>query len=180
DGLYTLSVRSKDGESLRVIGAISRIIVAPEAVDDLLRIMSDARTRIVSLTVTEKGYCHDPATGSLNEKHPDIVHDRAEPRRPRSAPGLIVEALRRRREAGLAPFAVLTCDNLPSNGRTVKRVLARYAELVDPDLGLFVAKNVSCPATMVDRIVPATTDGDRARISQAIGVTDAWPVVTEP
>ncbi|MBF9233653.1 mannitol dehydrogenase family protein [Microvirga alba] len=180
DGLYTLSVRSSAGEALRVIGSISRIIVAPQALEDLLGIMADANTRIVSLTVTEKGYCHDPATGALNEGHPDIVHDLANPQRPKSAPGLIVEALRRRRSAGVPPFTVLTCDNLPSNGRTVKRVLARYAECIDPDLGRWVESDVACPSTMVDRIVPATTDEDRARISERLGATDAWPVVTEP
>jgi fructuronate reductase len=180
NGLYTVSVRSSEGEALRVISAITRVIVAPEAVEDLLRIMTDPNTRIVSLTVTEKGYCHDPATGALNEVHPDIVHDLAEPHRPRSAPGFIVEALRRRRASGTPPFTVLTCDNLPSNGRTVKRVLARYAELMDPDLGKFVDQEVSCPSTMVDRIVPATTDDDRSRIRHVLGMSDAWPVVTEP
>jgi len=180
NGLYTLSVRSQDGEALRVIGAISRVIVAPRAVEDLLGVMADPRTRIVTLTVTEKGYCHDPATGQLNETHPDIVHDLANLRTPRSAPGFVVEALQRRRSAGVPPFTVLTCDNLPSNGRTVKRVLTRFAELVDPELGRFVADEVSCPSTMVDRIVPATSNDDRARIATRLGVRDAWPVVTEP
>jgi fructuronate reductase len=180
DGLYTLSVRSQEGETLRVIGSIARVIVAPHSIEDLLAVMSDPGTRIVSLTVTEKGYCHDPATGALNETHPDIVHDLANLRAPRSAPGFIIEALRRRREAGVPPFTVLTCDNLPSNGRTVKRVLTRFAELVSPEFGEFIAEELSCPSTMVDRIVPATSDEDRTRISDALGVTDAWPVVTEP
>ena len=180
DGLYTLSVRSQDGEDLRVVGAIRRVIVAPQATEELLDAMADPQTRIVTLTVTDKGYCHDPATGALNEDHPDIVHDLAYMRTPRSAPGFIVEALRRRRRAGIAPFTVLTCDNLPSNGRTVRRVLTRFAELVDPELGRFVADEVSCPSTMVDRIVPATTDHDRERIGNLLGVEDAWPVVTEP
>jgi fructuronate reductase len=180
DGLYSLSVRSQEGEALRVIGAIRQVIVAPQAIEDLLNVMADPRTRIVTLTVTEKGYCHDPATGTLNEAYPDIVHDLAYLRTPRSAPGFIIEALRRRRMAGIAPFTVLTCDNLPSNGRTVKRVLTRFAELVDADLGRFVANEVSCPSTMVDRIVPATSDQDRERIGQVLGLSDAWPVVTEP
>ncbi|MEZ0169971.1 mannitol dehydrogenase family protein [Microvirga sp. TS319] len=180
NGLYTLSIRSGEGEALRVIGSIQRVIVAPQAVDDLLGVMADPRTRIVSLTVTEKGYCHDPATGTLNETHPDVVHDLRNPHQPRSAPGFILEALRRRRMAGIAPFTVLTCDNLPSNGRTVKRVLTRFAELFDPAFGRFVADEVSCPSTMVDRIVPATTDEDRQRISETLGLSDAWPVVTEP
>jgi fructuronate reductase len=163
-----------------VIGAIRQVIVAPQAIEDLLNVMADPRTRIVTLTVTEKGYCHDPATGALNEAHPDIVHDLGYLRTPKSAPGFIIEALRRRRMAGVSPFTVLTCDNLPSNGRTVKRVLTRFAELVDPDLGRFVADEVSCPSTMVDRIVPATSDQDRERIGQVLGLSDAWPVVTEP
>jgi len=180
DGLYTLSIRSDEGESLRVIGSVLQVIVAPEALEDLIRIMSDPATRIVSLTVTEKGYCHDPATGALNEAHPEIVHDLSHSSLPRSAPGLIVEALRRRRSAGIPPFTVMSCDNLPANGRTVKRVLSRYAEMLDRDLGAFVREHVACPSTMVDRIVPATTDEDRERISRLLGATDAWPVMTEP
>ncbi|MBB3019753.1 fructuronate reductase [Microvirga lupini] len=180
DGLYTLAVRSQAGEALRIIGSIRRVIVAPRESEDLLEVMADPQTRIVTLTVTEKGYCHDPATGALNEAHPDIVHDLAYLRTPKSAPGFIIEALRRRHLKGVPPFTVLTCDNLPSNGRTVKRVLTRFAELVDPELGRFVADELSCPSTMVDRIVPATTDQDRERIGEALGVADAWPVVTEP
>ena len=180
DGLYTLSVRSQEGEALRIVGSILRMIVAPNDTDGLLRAMSDPATRIVTLTVTEKGYCHDPATGTLNEAHPDVVHDLATPHRPRSAPGFIVEALRRRYANGVSPFTVLTCDNLPSNGRTVKRVLTRFAELVDRPLGRLVAEEVSCPCTMVDRIVPATSDEDRHRIGRRLGAIDAWPVVTEP
>ncbi|MFC4175744.1 mannitol dehydrogenase family protein [Microvirga sp. GCM10011540] len=180
DGLYTLSVRSQQGEALRVIGSILRVIVARDNVDDLLDAMTTPATRIVTLTVTEKGYCHDPATGNLNEEHPDVLQDLATPNRPHTAPGLIVEALRRRHAKGVPPFTVLTCDNLPANGRTVKRVITRFAELLDAQLGRFIAEEVSCPSTMVDRIVPATSDEDRQRISQRLGMADAWPVVTEP
>jgi fructuronate reductase len=108
------------------------------------------------------------------------VADLAYPREPRTAPGYLVEALRRRRAAGIAPFTVLCCDNLPANGRTVRAVVARYAAICDPDLGRFVDGEVAFPSTMVDRIVPATTDADRAAISARLGVEDAWPVVTEP
>ena len=180
DSLYTVSVRSQAEEDLRLVGAIQRIIVAPRAQDDLLDVMTDPQTRIVSLTVTEKGYCHDPATGALNEAHPDVVHDLAHPGAPRSALGFIIEALRHRRAKGVPPFTVLSCDNLPSNGRTVRQVLTRFAELGDPKFERFVADEVSCPSTMVDRIVPATTDEDRMRISNALSASDAWPVVTEP
>jgi fructuronate reductase len=180
DGLYALSVRSGEGDRLRVIGAVRRVMVAPPDPEPLLNVLSNPQVRIVSLTVTEKGYCHDPATGTLREDHPDIVADLAAPHAPRSAPGLLVEALNRRRIAGHAPFTVLCCDNLPSNGETVARVVSRYAALRDRDLGVFVSGQVSFPSTMVDRIVPATTDADRRAVAERLGVEDAWPVMTEP
>lgn len=180
DGLYTLLVRSGEGDAPRVIGSITKVLAAPDDRDALLRTMSDPGVRIVSLTVTEKGYCHRPSTGELDEEHADIRHDLDHPETPRSAPGVIVEALRRRREAGAKPFTVLTCDNLPSNGQVAKRVIARLAALRDADLGAWVEGELSAPCTMVDRIVPATTDADRARVAGMLGVEDAWPVAAEP
>jgi fructuronate reductase len=179
DFLYMLAESDEQGERCRVIGALRGVLVAPEDPQALIEAMCLPSVRIVSLTVTEKGYCHDPATGELNEAHPDVIHDLANPGTPRSAPGFLVEALRARKARGLAPFTVLCCDNLPANGRTVAKVVTRLAGLRDPSLGLHVAENVAFPATMVDRIVPATTDADRARIAQATGLEDAWPVVTE-
>ena len=179
DNLYTLAVRDGDKEALRIIGSIVETLVAPQDPERVLRRMSDPAVRIVSLTVTEKGYCHSPATGELDESHPDIVHDLADPQRPKSAPGFIVEALARRRAAGIQSFTLLSCDNLPANGQTLKRIVTRFAALRDPDLGQFVA-TVAAPSTMVDRIVPATTDADRAAVSAMLGATDAWPIVTEP
>ena len=180
DGLYVLATRDAAGERLRVVGSLTGLLVAPENPEALIAAMAAPAIRIVSLTVTEKGYCHDPATGQLNEDHPDVRHDLMHLAAPRSAPGFIVAALARRRAAGVAPFTILSCDNLPANGKTAKRVLVRFAELVDRDLGRHLADALACPSTMVDRIVPATTDEDRARISAALGAEDAWPVVTEP
>ena len=179
EGLYTLSERNHAGESLRIIGGLTGIVVAPENPKGLIARMADPATRIVSLTVTEKGYCHDPATGELNEDHPDIRHDLTSHLTPRSAPGLVVAALAERHRRGRKPFTVLTCDNLPANGQTVRKVLTRLAMLHSPDLGSWVAHEVACPSTVLDRIVPATTDEDRARISATLGIEDAWPVVTE-
>ncbi len=146
----------------------------------LVAALAAPTTRIVSLTVTEKGYCHSPASGELDEDHPDVRHDLAHPDAPRSAPGFIVEALRRRRAAGSPAFTALCCDNLPHNGATLHRVLSRFAALRDPDLGRYVAGELRCPSTMVDRIVPATTDADRATVAAALGCHDAWPIMTEP
>lgn len=179
DYLYTLAETDESGERCRVIGALRGILVAPEDPGALIEAMCRPAVKIVSLTVTEKGYCHDPATGELNEHHPDIVHDLAHPLRPRSAPGFLVEAIRRRKERGLPPFAVLCCDNLPDNGRTVARAAIRLAQLRDPALAAHMTESVAFPSTMVDRIVPATTEAGRARIAAATGFDDRWPVVTE-
>jgi len=180
DDLYTVFVRGADGDKARVIGAFIKVMVAPEDPEAVLARMIDPATRIVTLTVTEKGYCQDAATGTLDESHPAIVADLANPTVPRSVPGLVTEGLRRRREAGLPPFTVLCCDNLPQNGKTVSRVVIRFAQLRDAELGAWVAANVSFPCTMVDRITPATQPEDKAAVAEALGVEDAWPVVTEP
>ena len=156
------------------------VIDATTDLDGLLEQMAHEDIRIVSLTVTEKGYCHDPSTGELDEKNADILHDLDNPMEPRSAPGIIVEALARRFQRDLDPFAVMSCDNLPSNGETTRKIVVRFAKLRDPELGSRIEESVVFPSTMVDRIVPATTDADRAEVSKLTGLDDAWPVVTEP
>ena len=184
DGLYTLDVRGEES-TYAVLGGLRRVLVAPESPAALLDEMCRPEVAVVSLTVTEKAYCRDPATGQLDEAHPDIRHDLAHPHMPRSAPGFLAAGIARRRQAGLPPFTVLCCDNLPANGEAVHRVLVRFAGLLSPGLGgpdldAYVRDEVACPNTMVDRIVPATTDEDRARVAAALGVEDAWPVVAEP
>ena len=179
DGLYTVSVRGPDAPHYQVIGAIQQSLVASENPQALIAAMAHEDVKIVSLTVTEKGYCHDPATGELNETHPDIVHDLAHPDAPRSAIGFLMAGLRHRYAKGLKPFTVLTCDNLPANGHTVSKVLRRFAQLSDPGLADAIAHDVAFPSTMVDRIVPSTTDVDRATLAEA-GLVDAWPIMTEP
>ncbi len=180
DYLYTLAVRDASGAACRVIGSIIDVMDANTQRAELIALMADPEIRIVSLTVTEKGYCHDPATGELDEKHPDIAHDLAHRDEPISAPGLIVAALQRRILAGTPAFTVMSCDNLPSNGHTCGRIVTRFAELVSPQLAVWVRANVAFPSTMVDRIVPATTEDDRRLVEKATGFEDAWPIVTEP
>lgn len=180
DFLYTLVERSGAGTATRVIGSLLNVLDATTQRAALIAAMTDPRIRIVSLTVTEKGYCHDPATGMLDPQHTDIAHDLMTPAEPVSAPGLIVRALELRRAAGSDPFTVLCCDNLPSNGETTARVVTGFARLRDPELADYIAREVAFPSTMVDRIVPATTDADRELVARAMGADDAWPVVTEP
>ncbi len=136
DFLYTLAIRDASGTTCRVIGSILDVLDANTQRAQLIETMADPAIRIVSLTVTEKGYCHDPSTGELDEKHPDIVHDLAHRDEPISAPGIIVAALDLRRRRGLVPFTVMSCDNLPSNGKTAGRIVRRFAEIVGGDTEL--------------------------------------------
>jgi fructuronate reductase len=177
--LYTLNLRS-EVDSLRVIGSLQDILVAPENPAALIETLCQPSVAVVSLTVTEKGYHYDPATRALNEDDANILHDLAHPHAPRTAFGFIAAAILRRRGLGITPFTVLCCDNLPANGRTLHGLLSRYAQLVSPDLGGFVRNEIRCPDTMVDRIVPATTDDDRQHLSETVGIDDLWPVVAEP
>jgi fructuronate reductase len=180
DFLYTLVVRDDLVTQLNVVGALLDILDATVKREMLLAAMADPRIRIISLTVTEKGYCHDPATGRIDPTHPDIQRDLANPHAPVSVPGLIVRALEMRRAASSPPLAVLCCDNLPANGETTARVVTGFAAMRDADLARYIAREIAFPSTMVDRIVPATTDADRALVLQESGFVDAWPVVTEP
>ncbi|WKA27240.1 mannitol dehydrogenase family protein [Bradyrhizobium roseum] len=180
DCLYTTAIRSGAGTDHRIIGSVLACEVASENPAALIARMADPATRIVSLTVTEKGYCHTPQTGDLDERHPDIVHDLQNPDTPRSAIGFLVAALAQRKAAGTAPFTVLSCDNLSANGRTVRRIATQFGSLRSRDLATWIEAEVAFPSTMVDRIVPETTDIDRSEISSALGMIDAWPVVTEP
>ncbi|MDR3516502.1 MAG: mannitol dehydrogenase family protein [Azospirillaceae bacterium] len=179
-GLYTLVVRGPDDDRLRVIGALAEVLASHRDPAATLARLADPRTRIVTLTVTEKGYCQDAASGTLDEDHPAIVADLAPDVLPRSVPGLLTAAIRRRRDAGLPPFTVLVCDNLPQNGATVRNIVTRFALLQDPALGRFIEDTICFPNTMVDRITPATQDLDRATIAVRMGVEDAWPVICEP
>jgi fructuronate reductase len=179
DGLYTLMVRGEEARP-RIIGSIREVLVAPDDPGVVIRRLAAPAVAIVSLTVTEKGYCHDPATGELNESHPLIRADLANPEHPQSAIGYLAAAIVMRRQEGVRPFTILSCDNLPANGRTLHRVLSRFAHLVSPNLGAYVADEIAAPSTMVDRIVPATTDADRAEVADLTGLVDAWPVLTEP
>ncbi len=176
---YTALETGHDGDRPQVIEVIEDMIVAPEDPAALLAAMADPRVRIVTLTVTEKGYCHNPATGDLNLGHPDIAHDIAAAL-PRSAPGFLVRALQKRRDAGARPFTVLSCDNLPNNGAVVRKAVLDLAREIDPDLAAWIDAEGTFPSTMIDRIVPATKPSDIERVAALTGRYDAAPVIHEP
>ncbi|MFQ1702534.1 mannitol dehydrogenase family protein [Loktanella agnita] len=179
DWSYIAASFAPDGNKMRNITVLNDVLVAPENPAAVLAAMADPAVKIVTLTVTEKGYCHNPATGALNLDHPDIQHDLTKDL-PVSAPGYLVRALALRKAAGVAPFTVLTCDNLPENGRLVRGLVLQLAQQIDPTLADWIRTEGRFPATMVDRITPATTDADITYIAALSGVTDAAPVMHEP
>jgi fructuronate reductase len=180
DNLYTIALRDGSETTLRVVGAITKTLVAPDNPAALLQALTAPSTRIVTLTITEKGYCANIATRSLNTQDPDILHDTQNPDSPRTALGFLATAIARRRAAGVAPFTLLSCDNLPANGVLLHTLLTQFAALTDPALARHIETAVASPTCMVDRIVPATTDADRVTVATATGLTDAWPVMAEP
>ena len=179
DGLYALAEMGADSEKVKVIGSIIDVFGGAEDAEKLLAKMSDVSTRIVSITVTEKGYYLDLATGKLQINAPAIAADLASPATPKTILGLIVPALKARKAKGIKPFTVMSCDNLPNNGKLAKAAVLAFAREADADLASWIEANVCFPCTMVDRITPATTDADRAHVNSVIGMEDAWPVVTE-
>ena len=152
-----------------MIGCLKQLLVAPEDPAAVVERIAAPATAIVSLTVTEKGYCHDPASGQLDWTHADIRHDVALPLRPRSAVGMLVAGLARRREGRIAPPTVLSCDNLPANGSTLRGLVIALAARHDEALARWIEAEVAFPCSMVDRIVPATTAADVAQIGRALG-----------
>lgn len=180
DNYYTLVERSGEGERLQLIGAVINTLVGPEDPETLVAIMADPTIRIVSLTVTEKGYCHNPATGDLNFSHPDIIHDLENLHVPKSAIGFLVAALNARYQQGAKSFTAMSCDNLPDNGALLKKVTLQFAEKVSPSLANWISASTCFPGTMVDRIVPATTEADKEDLEGRLGMRDEALVVAEP
>jgi len=180
DCLYTSVENGRYGPKARIVGCILKVLVAPEDPGAVLDRLSDSKTSIVTLTITEKGYHHDPASGHLNPEHAEIRHDLDHPDTPVSAVGLITAALARRMAAGLPPFTVATCDNLPGNGALLAGLVREFALLRDEKLAAWIERTVPFPSSMIDRIVPAQTPADIALVEQLTGLQDAAPVMHEP
>lgn len=180
NGLYTLLVRGPDGVSPRVIGSVREVLVAPRGPEQVIQALAREETRIVSLTITEKGYGLDPRTGGLDREHPAVAADLNDPRRTVSALGFIVAGLRLRMMKGYAPFTVLSCDNLPNNGRVLRRLVLEFAEARDPKMVAHIRDQVTFPSTMVDRITPASTAQTFEDVERLVGRVDLAAVETEP
>ena len=182
DGLYTLALLGEQGADgqprLRIIGSIRELLCARDQGTAVLARLADRDVRLVTLTITEKGYCLSP--DGVDLQHPDIIRDLATPDFPLSAIGWLVAGLRLRRERGLEPYTVLSCDNLADNGGRLRRAVLQYARQIDAHLADWIETEVAFPRSMVDSITPATDDALRAQVATQLGVEDAWPIQREP
>ena len=178
DWLTTVVEREAAGSKARVIGPHVDFI-QPGDVAATLDVLSRPEIRIVSLTITEGGYYISPATQEFDSAHADILFDAKHIDAPKTVFGLIVAGLVRRRATGIAPFTVMSCDNIPGNGHVCENAVAGLAELVDPELARWIRADVAFPNSMVDRITPATTDRERATLLDKFGLQDNWPVFCE-
>jgi fructuronate reductase/mannitol 2-dehydrogenase len=180
DHLYTVVERSPGWESARVVGVMVDYHYAPDAPATVLDVLTDERTRMVSLTITGDGYRLDPQSGDFDADDVDIRWDLAHPHCPRTVFGYVVEGLDRRRRAGLPPFTVVSCDNMHRNGDAARAAIVGFARLRDEVLARWITDRVAFPSSMVDRITPHTTPEQREAVAQRYGVDDRWPVITEP
>lgn len=179
NGLYTLLIRHPEATTTQMIGSVAGVLSVGDAAESILERLSAAETKVVTLTITETAYGFDRGTNTLSQDHP-VADDVKTPQAPRSAIGLIVEALRRRRAAQIAPMTLLSCDNLPDNGCFLRRAVLEYTGRIDPQLCDWIAESVAFPSSMVDRITPAQTDKTLSDIQILCGYEDHAAIETEP
>lgn len=180
DGLYTRLCRQDDRVEARVIGSIVSVVDSQASAVPALNVLASSQIDVVTMTVTEKGYCHRPASGELDLEREEVVGDIADPEAPRSLPGLVLRALELRMLSHGSPLTLISCDNIPSNGEILKRVVMDLAARRGERLAGWIEANAAFPSTMVDRIAPAVTDADIAAVESSYGYVDEAVVVGEP
>ncbi len=181
NGLYTLVLQRPDGAlEATVVGSVVDYLFAPDDPDAVIERLASPETRIVSLTITEGGYHVSDSSGRFETEDPAVLADLSPGAVPQTVFGLVTAALGRRRSRGIAPFTIMSCDNMPGNGDIARESFTAFARLRDPELASWIAAAVAFPNSMVDRITPATTKADRAMVRERIGGDDLWPVVAEP
>ncbi len=181
DGLYTLMVKHPNGHyEASVIGSIIDYKYAPENPEAVIELMASPAVRIVSLTITEGGYNFHQMTGAFDFDNPQVKQDLAGKQLPVTVFGFVTEALARRKQRGITPFTIMSCDNIQSNGDVAKAMFCAYAKCKDPALGAWIDSHVAFPNAMVDRITPMTTKTDIEEVKKRFALEDQWPVVSEP
>lgn len=181
DYLYTLIIRHPDGKvETRVIGSIVDFLLSIDDPRAIINKMSDEETKIVSLTITEGGYNFNSSTGNFEFNNPNVQHDMENPDNPKLVFGYLTAALKKRRDLGISPFTIQSCDNIQHNGDMTRKMLLAFAKRQDKDLADWIEKEVSFPNAMVDRITPVTTSKDIDYLNSELGIIDKWPVTCEP
>ena len=178
DGLYSVLERSPEGDEVRIVGSMKNVLHAPSNPQAVIDQIANPEIKILSLTITEKGYCYDDKR-NLNTNHPAVKNDIALPANPQTAYGYIVKGLQKRREDNAGPITIMCCDNLPGNGHITEHLLLQFTNLADAPLASWIKDNCSFPNAMVDRITPVTTDKIRTILAEDFNISDAWPVVCE-
>jgi mannitol 2-dehydrogenase len=183
DHLFAVWQKGLESSKPRVIGCHSMFVMAPEAPDDAVALLSKPETKIITLTVTEKGYFVDFATGKLDVTNPDVIADIAALKegsnKLKTPPGFIIAAAKKRAAAGVGGFAVLSCDNVPENGVTVGTAVTEMAEAADAETAAWIKKECTFPNSMVDRIVPSTTEDFTKELADTHKIEDGWPILSE-
>ena len=180
DGLYTRLIRENGRVEARVIGSIVSVVDSQDSSAPALDVLASPEIEVVTMTVTEKGYCHKPATGEIDWSHPDVAHDLEQPEAPRSLAGIVLRALELRMLSHGGPLTLMSCDNIPANGTILGSVVASLAERRGGSLPDWIAANAAFPSSMVDRIAPATAPADLALVEERFGYRDRAVVVGEP
>ncbi len=181
DGLYTLMVKEFDGAlTKRVIGSITEVLFAPENPSKVIKKMASSAVKIITLTITERGYNYNEVTKAFDDQNPNIRHDIANPLMPKTVFGYLTQALKLRKEKGAKGVTIQSCDNIQRNGHMAKNMLLSYVRLAEPSLVSWIETHVSFPNSMVDRITPTTTASDIAILKATTSIKDTCPVVCEP
>ncbi|KAJ5654096.1 mannitol 2-dehydrogenase [Penicillium lividum] len=181
DHLYTAIERSAKGSVAKVMGSINSYLFAPDDREAVIAKMAHPDTHIVSLTITESGYYYNENTHELQSEDPDIQHDlNPANNAPKTTFGFLYHAMDRRRQQGLNPFTVMSCDNMQGNGAITRNMLVSFARLRNPELAEWINSKAHFPNAMVDRITPQTSPADKVSLASEFGIEDSWPIVTEP
>ncbi|MFA0014197.1 fructuronate reductase [Vibrio lentus] len=181
DHLYTVAEKGAESTDVKLIGSVTESLHPNlDGIEAVLEKMAEPQVAIVSMTITEKGYCADPATGKLDRNNALVIADLANPTQPKSALGYIVQALKIRRDRKLPPFTVMSCDNVQENGHVAKAAIIEFAQLLNPELRDWIETHVTFPCTMVDRIVPAATEETLTEIAELLGCEDPCGIACEP
>ena len=179
DCLYSVLSEDTTQQSLRLVGAVTRVLFAVTQLDEVVKAIAADTTKIITLTITEKGYCTGSDGHSLDLENPVIKSDIAMPETPRSAIGLLALGLRQRQALENGAVTLISCDNVAANGAVLASVLQEYSDLAFPGLSQWLQANTSAPSSMVDRIVPASTEAQQTRQSHMLGLQDNSAIATE-